>query len=126
MSDIVNSNPQMITVWNGALGDPANAIVNEYSVLSIPAFWSGVRFLSETLASLPKSIYRRDGSARQPVNHPQNKLLSRKANPYTIPFVVFETWHSHAVVHGNAYLYVKRDPNTNAPVGYFNLNPQAV
>ena len=34
---------------------PASAVVNEYSVLSILAFWSGVRFLSETLASLPKS-----------------------------------------------------------------------
>src|SRR3954466_12919490 len=119
-------NIPVINVWSGALGDPAAAVVNEYSVLSIPAFWSGVRFLSETLASLPKTVYRRIGTARQPVNHPQNKLLSRKANPYTIPFVVFETWHSHAIIHGNGYLFVKRDPNTNAPLGYFNLNPEAV
>jgi len=119
-------NVPTINVWSGAMTDPASAVVNEYAVLSIPAFWSGVRFLSETLASLPKSVYRRIGSARQPVEHAQNKLLARKANPYSIPFVVFETWHSHAVIHGNGYLFVKRDPNTNAPTGYYNLNPQAV
>src|SRR3954451_11998789 len=97
-------NIPMIQVWSGALGDPAMAVVNEYSVLSIPSFWSGVRFLSETLASLPKTVYRRVGPARQPVEHAQNKLLSRKANQYTTPFVVFETWHSHAIIHGNGYL----------------------
>jgi HK97 family phage portal protein len=119
-------NVPVINVWSGSMNDPALAVVNEYSVLSIPAFWSGVRFLSETLASLPKTVYRRVGTARQAVDHPQNKLLSRKANPYSIPFVVFETWHSHAVIHGNGYLYVKRDPNTNAPIGYYNLNPDSV
>ena len=119
-------NIPVINIWSGAMGDPAMAVVNEYSVLSIPAFWSGVRFISETLASLPKTVYRRVGSARQPVDHPQNKLLSRKANPYSIPFVVFETWHSHAVIHGNGYLFVQRDPKTFAPIGYHNMNPEAV
>lgn len=109
-------NIPVINVWSGALGDPANAVVNEYSVLSIPAFWSGVRFLSETLASLPKTVYRRVGSARQPAEHPQNRLLSRKANPYSIPFVVFETWHSHAVIHGNGYLFVKREPQSDEDI----------
>ncbi len=118
-------NVPTINVWPGGGGDPA-ALVNEYSVLSIPAFWSGVRFLSETLASLPKSVYRSDGSARGVVNHPQNKLLNRKANPYTIPFVVFETWFSHAVVHGNGFLIVQRDSNTSAPTAYFNVDPQIV
>lgn len=119
--------PVAINVWSGALGDPAAAVVNEYSVLSIPSFWSGVRFLSETLASLPKAIYRRQGDARQRVdNHPQTKILSRKANQYATPFVVFETWHSHAIIHGNGYLFVARDPRTSAPTGYFNVNPLAV
>src|SRR3954453_16855395 len=119
-------NVPVVQVWSGAMTDPMQAVVNEYAVLSIPAFWSGVRFLSETLASLPKTVYRRIGTARQPVDHPQNRLLARKANPYSIPFVVFETGHSHAVIHGNGYLFVKRAPNTNAPVGYYNLNPQSV
>src|SRR4051795_11181933 len=100
-TEITTTNVPTINVWGGGMGDPANAVVNEYAVLSIPAFWSGVRFLSETLASLPKSIYRRVGAARQPADHPQNKLLARKANQYSTPLVVFETWHSHAVVHGN-------------------------
>src|SRR4051812_39420519 len=104
----------IMNIWGGHAD--SGMIVNEYSTLSIPAFWSGVRFLSETLASLPKAVYRRVGSARQQVAHPQNALLSRKSNPYSIPFIVFETWHSHAVIHGNGYLFVRRDPNTFAPL----------
>jgi len=118
--------PAVITVWNGGLTDPAAAIVNEYGVLSIPAFWSGVRFLSETLGSMPKAVYQRQENSRKPISHAQNKLLSRKANPYAIPAVVFETWHSHAIIHGNGYMYVERDKRTGQPVGYHNLNPDAV
>ncbi|MBV8782222.1 MAG: phage portal protein, partial [Phycisphaerae bacterium] len=118
--------PLAINVWSGALGDPAGAVVNEYSVLSIPAFWSGVRFLSETLAGLPKSIFQIVGQAPQRTFHPQNKLLSRRPNQYTTPFTVFETWHSHALIHGNGYLFVARDQRTNSPIGYYNLCPTAV
>lgn len=118
--------PVTVNVWSGALSDPAAAVVNEYSVLSIPSFWSGVRFLSETLAGLPKAIYKNDGEARQWTAHPQNKLLGRKANNYSVPFIVFETWHSHAIIHGNGYLFVTRDPRTSAPTGYYTLNPTAV
>lgn len=116
--------PLAYTVWSGM--DDAATVVNEYSVLSIPAFWSGVRFLSETLGSLPKAVYQRRGNARQPVAHSQNKLLSRRANRYSTPFVTFETWHSHAIIYGNGYLLIDRDPKTAAPIGYYNLNPQSV
>ncbi len=120
--------PSVIAVWNGGLSDPALAVVNEYSVLSIPAFWCGVRFLSETLASLPKAVYRMDdeGRARRPVRHPLNALLSRKSNAFQTPFVAFETFHSHSVVHGNGYLIIERDERTQRPVGLHNMNPLSV
>lgn len=118
------SAPMLMTVYGSA--EAPGAVINEYSVLSIPAFWSGVRFISETLGGMSKAVYQRVGNARQPVAHPQNKLLSRRANRFNIPIVVFETWHSHAVVFGNGYLFIERDPVTAVPVGYHNLNPQNV
>lgn len=117
--------PTAITVYDGT-GPAALAGINEYSVLSIPAFWSGVRFLSETLASLPKAVYQRDGNSRTPMTHQQNRLLSRQANRFNTPFTVFETWHAHAVIHGNGYLFIDRDQATAKPVGYYNLNPEIV
>src|SRR5258708_17414014 len=93
--------PVAINVWSGALSDPAGAVVNEYSVLSIPAFWSGVRFLSETLASIPRTVVQQIGEGQQRTKHPQNKLLGRRANQYTTAFTTFEVWFSHAIIHGN-------------------------
>jgi HK97 family phage portal protein len=118
------SAPTAMTIWNGMM-DPASAIINEYAVLSIPAFWCGVRFLSETLASLEKSVYRQKDGASQPVPHALNRLMQRKANAFATPFVVFETWHAHAIVHGNGYLAVERDERMR-PIGLHNLNPQLV
>jgi HK97 family phage portal protein len=115
-----------VNVWSGQLSDPAGAIVNEYSVLSIPAFWRAVRFISETLAGLPKQVFRRDGDARQPIQHPQNRLLSLKPNPFQVSFVLWETWHSHALIYGNGYIAIVRDPRTTAPTAYHLLNPNQV
>jgi HK97 family phage portal protein len=118
--------PVTVNVWSGALSDPAAAVVNEYSVLSIPAFWSGVRFISETLAGLPKGIFQQQGQSRQPVAHALNSILSRQVNPCQIPFTLFETWHSHALLHGNGYLFITRSQKTAAPTGLILLNPNAV
>jgi HK97 family phage portal protein len=118
--------PVTVNVWSGALSDPAAAVVNEFAVLSIPAFWSGIRFISETLAGLPRGIYQQVGEARQPVQHPLNKLLARQINQYQTPFPLLETWHSHAILYGNGYLFVGRDQKTSAPTGLHLLNPNSV
>lgn len=121
-----NPAPLLINVYGAMPTGDINSIVNEYSVLTIPAFWSGVRFLSETLAGMPKCVFKRDGTARQPVEHPVNKMLTRQANPFATPFTVMEVWHSHAVVFGNGYLYIQRDPVAGRPIALHNINPNNV
>lgn len=119
--------PQILTVFGQSYADlPPNAVVNEYAAMSIPAFYSGVRFIVETLASLPKAVYSDAGDVRiKKPRHPVSRLLAKRINAIQIPFVVWETWFHHAVVWGNGYLYVLRDAGLN-PVALYNLSPENV
>lgn len=120
-------NPQMITFFGRSVADlPPNAVVNEYAAMAIPAFYSGVRFIVETMASLPKAVYlERDNSRVEQRNHAVTRILQRAINPIQIPFVFWETLFHHAVVWGNAYGYVKRDAGLN-PQALYNLSPEQV
>ncbi len=124
MSD--NQSIPTITFFGSASTNPLG-IVNEWSVLTLPSFYRGVNFLAQTLASLPKAIYRERGPSCQPAKHPLNKILQHKANSYLqTPFVLFETFMAHAIIHGNGYQYIDRDEKTNAVKGLYNVNPQCV
>lgn len=116
-------NPVVYTVY-GSDVMPATAI-NEFSALQLPAMWSGIRWISSTMARFPKAVYKRAGELSQPVTHPVTKLLTRKINEYTFPMQAWETWYHHAVIFGNGYLLVKRDQSYK-PTGLYNVMPETV
>jgi HK97 family phage portal protein len=120
-------NPQMLTFFGRSTADlPPNAVVNEYAAMAIPAFYSGVRFIVETLASLPKGVFMDGVGVRTPkLKHPVSKILARSINPIQIPFVFWETLFHHAVVWGNGYAYVKRSANLD-PKAIYNVSPEQV
>jgi HK97 family phage portal protein len=108
------------------IGDTAvsnTTYINEYSAMTIPAFYSGVSFLTGTLASFRTCVYQDTGSERTPAKHSVNKVLGRSMNGFSTPFQTLQTWYHHAVVWGNGYLWVKRDSNLN-PIAMLNLNPE--
>lgn len=78
------SNPSqfMLDFWGGR---PATSgvRVTEDAALSWTAIWAGVRFLSETMATLPLHIYRPTGKNRrdQLPNHPIARMVRRGPNP---------------------------------------------
>lgn len=100
--------------------------INEYAVMSIPAVWRGVNWLAGTLASLPKAVSTQTGRVYQPAQHPLNKMLARKMNPVITSFVFWETFFHHAVLWGNAYGLIVRQPGTLKTSGIFNLDPEKV
>lgn len=119
-------NPQQIIISGTTQPDLLPTFTaNEYSALTLPAFYSAVRFISETLASLPKAVYRRTGTVREQIEHPVTRLMSRKINPFTTPIVVWETWIAHAVVHGNGYLHIRRAAGQQ-PQALTNIDPETV
>ena len=112
------------------LGDPAGhglggatAPMTERAALGLPAYYSGVRFLSETLATLPAKVYRRRGEAREPdPAHPVQRLLAEEPSELATPAVFAETlWH-HAICWGNGYALIERD-RAGKPTALYNLPP---
>jgi HK97 family phage portal protein len=124
MSGIIQTQPPVVTYYGVQHATPT--IINPYSCLTIPAFYSGVRFIAETLAGLKKGVSRDEGETNQWERaHPLNKLLVRRINPLTMPFVFYETLYHHCLVYGNGYAYIKRDNQFN-PIGIYNLDPETV
>lgn len=118
------------TYTTNIIGDPwpiTATVVNEYTSLTIPAFWSGVRFLAETLAGLPFDIIQkqRNGTTQHDGNHPLDWMLNNEVNGLSTPFVLFETLYQHAIVWGNGYAWIARD-NSGKPVGIYNILPDRV
>ena len=79
--------------------------------LSIPAFYSGVRFISETIAGLPKRVLRKKGKTRQVVDHALTPLISEQPNELVNAFYLWESVIGHAVVYGNGYAWIQRNPD---------------
>jgi HK97 family phage portal protein len=94
--------------WNASLvgGVQARAAnINPDSAMGVMAYYSGVRFLSETTASLPLIVYRQlaDGGKERATDHPMYTLLHDQANPEMTAFTWKETVMGHAVGWGNGY-----------------------
>jgi HK97 family phage portal protein len=103
------------------------AVINEYAVMSIPAVWRGVNWLAGTMASLPKGVAKQTGRVYQPVPHPLTKLLSRRVNSLTIPYVFWETFYHHVILWGNGYALIGRESKVSDRVtGLYTLNPEDV
>ena len=120
-----NSSPPMTLI--NVIGDtavPGNSYINEYSAMSVPAFWSGVRFLAETIAGFRRAVHQETADSRvEDKAHPLNTLLRRRISDVSTPYRTFETWIHHATVWGNGYLWVKRD-SRGRPSALLNLNPE--
>lgn len=112
------------------IGDPwpiTATVINEYTVLSIPAFLRGVSFLAHALAALPAMAVRSsDDGTRQPLpDHPVPWILNSEINSLQTPFDTKATLFQHAIIWGNGYALVDRDAAGN-PLAIWNLMPDRV
>jgi HK97 family phage portal protein len=79
------------------------------SAMQLSAVWACVKLISETVASLPLTVYKTTETGRKiAVNHPLNELFSRKVNRYQTKIEFFETVLLNLIVHGNAYCQIQR------------------
>lgn len=89
----------------------AGVRVSKRAALGVAAFFRGVSVISRYVAKTPLIVYRRiepQGKERAK-DHPAYKLLRRQPNPQMTAFTVKQTAMAHVLVHGNAYLFVRRD-----------------
>lgn len=117
------------TYSTNIIGDPwpiKSTVINEYTVLSLPSMWRALRFLSESLAGLPADVCQCVGSARKKLdNHPLNWTLNQEINGLQTPFDTKAVLYHHALIWGNGYLAIARNPDGSVKALY-NMMPDRV
>lgn len=92
----------------------AGVSITAESSLRCTAVLACVRVLSESVASLPLHVYRRDGESRhRATEHPLYRVLHQQPNPMQTSY----DWRALAMVHlllwGNSYNEIVRDGEGN-------------
>ena len=79
--------------------------------LQVSTFWSCVRLLAETIASMPLILYKRlpDGSRARATDHPVYRLLHDAPNPHMTGMEFREALSTQLVIYGNAYAQIIRN-----------------
>ena len=97
--------------------------ITEHNALTIPAVYSCVRLLAESIASLPCILYSKsEGRRDRATYHPAYKLLKDSPNQEMSAFTFWEMAGTHLNLWGNFYAYIARDNAAN-PVELIPLMP---
>lgn len=89
--------------------EDAASTVTYDSAMQLSAVWACVKLLSETVASLPLTVYKTTEDGRKVHDtHALSILFSGKVNRYQTKVEFLETVLLNLVIHGNAYCVVTR------------------
>jgi len=91
--------------WHGLFGarNVAGVNVNSHSILTISAVWACTRLISETISTLPLSLYERTSSGkRQAVMHPLHMIIHDQPNRDSTASVFWESVVAAMLLRGNA------------------------
>lgn len=113
-----------------AFGGPASASgvrVNDQSVMQVAAVYACVRVLSETIASLPLNLYRREGDRGREIarRHLAQELVHSMPNSEMTSLEWREAIMGHASLRGAGYTQIIHD-QAFRPIGLWPLNPDSV
>ncbi len=90
-------------------GQASASPVTYDSAMQLSAVWACVKLLSETAASLPLTVYKKDDDGRKEAkNHPLSTLFNGKVNRYQTKNEFFESIFLNLIVHGNAYALIDK------------------
>ena len=104
----------------------AGVPVGPHLAENLSAVFACVQIISETLASLPLVVYRRERDGKTPAaDHPVARLFGRAPNTLQTPVEFLEMLQAHVLLRGNAYAEIERD-NRGAPIALWPLHPDTV
>lgn len=99
-------------------------IVSGDLALNISAVWNAVLIISQTVASLPLFVYRRNNRGREKdLNHPLYRILHDEANEEMTAFTFREVLTQHILLWGNGYAEIVRN-HAGDVVALWPLNPE--
>lgn len=82
----------------------SNGTVNPVTAQGVSAVYACVSAISETIASLPLILYKRDGEGRSPAtDHPLYRVLHDQANDHQTALEFRELMQSWVLLRGNAF-----------------------
>lgn len=118
--------PWMLRFWGGSEAS-SGVRVSEQTALGWTALFSGVRFLSETLASLPLQVYERLRPRGKKLRADLGlyRLLHDAPNPEQTSFEFRDLMQTHVVLWGNAYAHIIWN-GVAEPIELWPLNPDRV
>lgn len=100
--------------------------VNALTAQGVSAVYACVSAVSETIASLPLILYKRDGEGRSPaVDHPLYRVLHDQANPEQTALEFREWMQASVLLRGNAYARIKWG-NDGQVIALLPLSPDRV
>lgn len=94
-----------VAAWERWFGSsaPAGVTVNHQTMLTISAVWACTRLISETISTLPLSIYERTATGRRLApHHPLNFIIHDQPNPDSTAAVHWEATVAAMLLRGNA------------------------
>ena len=100
--------------------------VNNNTAMSLSPLWACVKLLSETLASLPFQVYKKDDKGTSVAyDHPLYNLIHSEPSPRYTSFQLRETAMVHLCLEGNFYALIIRD-GSSRPIKFIILDPRQV
>ena len=106
---------------------PDADVYDSDKALTLTSVWNAIRLLSESVSSLPISVYRKEnnGDKIEDVNNRIYNLIKFKPNNFQNKITFFEYVMYSVLTDGNAYVQILRDNSAN-PVQLIPLNPDYV
>src|SRR5216683_1303084 len=118
--------PWMLRFWGGSQAS-SGVRISEQTALGWTALFSGVRFLAETIASLPLQVYQRLQPRGKKLRTDVSlyRLLHDTPNPEQTSFEFRDLMQTHVVLWGNAYAHIIYNGG-GEPAELWPLNPDRV
>lgn len=112
----------------GGVETAAGVTVSSEGGLKVIPVYAAIRYLAETISSLPFKLYRRDGRSRIPVDPSEESrafLIHDSPNEFAGAMTFWSTLIGHTNLHGNGYAYIERGRDGGV-VAMWVLDPRLV
>lgn len=102
------SDPAIFELF-GVMPSASGVTVTATTALHVPAVLHAVRLISENIGDLPCKLYREEGDSKESAkDHPGNRLVHSRANPWTSAGELRVALTMDALMHGAGYAQVVR------------------
>lgn len=113
--------------WGAGGRSYSGETVTVNAALNLSVVWACVRIISETLAFLPLSLLKQDGTSNKPAtDHPIYECLKYSPNDEMTASTFRETRTAHYLLRGNAFAKINRRSGTGTAIGLDALKPEQV